>query len=306
MRRALSLLLTAAAAAAPLLALERFEAVEPAMGTLFRIVVYAESATQARTGFDAAFARARQLDARLSDYREDSELNRLCRARHIEASGDLLAVLTLALDIARTSRGAFDPTLGPFTRLWRQSRLAGSLPSAGALAEARRRTGWRKVRLNPRTRAITLSAAGMQLDLGGIAKGFAADQMLLTLRHSGLPHALVAASGDLAIGEAPPGRAGWTVEVAGSTRTLANRGVSTSGPAEQFALIGGVRYAHIVDPRTGIGMVNAGTAGIIAPTATLADALATAAVVLGEPHAQRLATRWKAVCLRSNTEVEHP
>ena len=85
------------------------------MGTLFRIVVYAESATHARTGFDAAFARARQLDARLSDYREDSELNQLCRARRAVASDDLLAVLTIALDIARTSHGAFDPTLGPFT-----------------------------------------------------------------------------------------------------------------------------------------------------------------------------------------------
>ena len=302
MRRALSLLLTATAA--PLLALERFEAVEPAMGTLFRIVVYAESATHARTGFDAAYARARELDARLSDYREDSELNQLCRARRAVASDDLLAVLTIALDIARTSHGAFDPTLGPFTRLWRQSRRSGSLPSAAALAEARRRTGWRKVQLNPRTHAITLAAAGMQLDLGGIAKGFAADHMLLALRHAGLPRALVAASGDLAIGDAPPGRAGWTVEVAGVTRTLFNCGVSTSGPAEQFALIGGVRYAHIVDPRTGIGLINASTAGIIAPTATLADALATAAVVMGQTHAQRLATRWKAVCLRYNTEVE--
>lgn len=291
-------------AAAPLLALERFEAVEPAMGTLFRIVVYAESATHARTGFDAAFARARDLDARLSDYRQDSELNRLCRAGRAVASDDLLGVLTIALEIARTSHGAFDPTLGPFTRLWRESRRTGSLPSAAALAEARRRTGWRKVRLNPRAHTVALATAGMQLDLGGIAKGFAADQMLLVLRRAGLPNALVAASGDLAIGDAPPGRAGWTVEVAGATRTLSNRGVSTSGPAEQFALIGGVRYAHIVDPRTGIGIVDAGTAWIIAPTATLADALATAAVVMGHTHAQRLATRWKAVCLRYNTEVE--
>ena len=292
-------------AVAPLLALERFEAVEPAMGTLFRIVVYAESATHARTGFDAAFARARELDARLSDYRPDSELNQLCQARRLQPSADLLAVLTIALDIARTSHGAFDPTLGPFTRLWRESRRVGSLPSSAALAEARRRTGWRRVRLNPRNHTITLTgAAGMQLDLGGIAKGFAADQMLYVLRHAGFPHALVAASGDLALGDPPPGRAGWTVEVAGgATRTLANCGVSTSGPAEQFAVIGGLRYAHIVDPRTGIGLVNARTAGVIAPTATLADALATAAVVMGHAHAQRLAIRWKAVCLKDDTEV---
>ena len=277
-----------------LLALERIEAVEPAMGTLFRIVVHAESAAQARTGFNAAFARARELDKRLSDYREESELNRLCRSGRAQVSQDLFQVLRIAVDIARTSDGAFDPTLGPLTRLWRESRRSGRLPSAETLDEARRRTGWRKVRLDPRTRTVTLAVPGMQLDLGGIAKGFAADEMLLVLRRLGLSHALVAASGDLALGGE-----GWTVQVGDGTRTLADCGVSTSGPAEQFALIDGVRYAHILDPRTGIGLLNAPTVGVIAPTATLADAIATAAVVMDEARASRLARRWKAVCLRT-------
>jgi thiamine biosynthesis lipoprotein len=133
----------------------------------------------------------------------------------------------------------------------------------------------------------------MQLDLGGIAKGFAADEMLLVLRRLGLPHALVAASGDLALGGQD-----WTVDVNGEARTLADCGVSTSGPAEQFALIDGVRYAHILDPRTGIGLINAPTVGVIAPSATLSDAIATAAVVMDQTRASRLARRWKAVCLR--------
>ncbi len=284
--------------------LERFEAVEPAMGTLFRVVLYAESGAQARTGFNAAFTRARELDARLSDYREDSELNRLCRARRAQVSEDLYGVLRIALDIARSSGGAFDPTVGPYTRLWRESRQSGRLPTAAAIAEARSRTGWRKVQLHRRTGTVTLSAAGMQLDLGGIAKGYAADQMLLALRRLGLPRALVAASGDLAIGEAPPGGPGWTVEVAGANRTLADCGVSTSGPDEQFVTIGGLRYAHIVDPRTGIGLVNARTVSIAAPTATVSDALATAAVILDTTAAARLAHRWKAVCLNKiKTEV---
>ena len=295
----LSLLLIAAAGR--LTALERFEAVEPAMGTLFRIVVYAESATHARAGFNAAFARARELDDRLSDYLPESELNRLCRAGRAPVSDDMFAVLQAALDLARDSGGAFDPTLGPFTRLWRDSRRQGRLPGAETLAEARLRTGWRKVRLNSRTHGVTLAVPGMQLDLGGIAKGFAADQMLLVLRRLGLPSALVAASGDLAVGDAPPGGPGWTVAVAGTTRVVSNCGVSTSGPAEQFAEIGGVRYSHIIDPRTGIGLVSARTVGTIAHTATLADALATAAVVLDEARAARLARRRKALCL-SNTE----
>ena len=294
------------AAALPAFALERFEAVEPVMGTLFRVVVYAESSALARQGFDAAFARARELDARLSDYHADSELNRLCRAGQAQVSEDLFAILKLALEIARSSHGAFDPTLGPFTQLWRESRRNGRLPSTGEISEARSRTGWRKIKLNARTRTVRLSATGMQLDLGGIAKGFAAQEMLTVLGKLGLPSALVAASGDIALGAAPPGRTGWSVEAGGRNRILANCGVSTSGPEAQFVMIDGRKYAHIVDSRTGIGLINARTAAVIAPTATLADALATAAVVLDPASAQRLAGRWKAVCLRNTatTEVE--
>lgn len=292
------------AAALPALALERFEAVEPVMGTLFRIVVYAESSSQAREGFDVAFARARALDDRLSDYRADSELNRLCRAGSAAVSQDLFAVLKVAVEIARSSGGAFDPTLGPFTRLWRESRRSGRLPSAEAVVEARGRTGWRKIKLNARTRTVRLATTGMQLDLGGIAKGFAAQEMLAVLRKIGMPSALVAASGDIALGDAPPGRTGWSVEAGGRDRVLSNCGVSTSGPDAQFVTIGGRSYAHIVDPRTGIGLINARTAAVIALTATLADALATAAVVLDPTSAQRLAGRWKAVCLRNTTTTE--
>ena len=298
------MLLLLLAAALPALALERFEAVEPAMGTLFRVVVYAESSSQAREGFDAAFARARALDERLSDYRADSELNRLCRAGRASVSQDLFDVLKIAVKLARGSEGAFDPTLGPFTRLWRESRRTGRLPSAEAIAEARSRTGWRKIKLNARTRTITLAVPDMQLDLGGIAKGFAADEMLGVLRRLGLASALVAASGDIAVGAAPPGRTGWSVEAGGRNHVLANCGVSTSGPDAQFVMIGGRRYAHIIDPRTGIGLINARTAAVIAPTATLADALATAAVVMDPTSAQRLARRWKAVCLRETTTTE--
>lgn len=282
-------------------ALERFEAVEPAMGTLFRITLYAGSASEARAGFDAAFARARALDAMLSDYRDDSELNRLCRAPGGGVvSEDLFAVLARALEIARASDGAFDPTIGPFTRLWRQSRRAGQLPTPAEIAAARRVSGWRKVRLDARTRTVRLARPGMQLDLGGIAKGFAADRMLRLLEERGLRSALVAASGDLAIGDPPPGRPGWTIAAVAKNELLplARCGVSTSGPAEQFVEIGGIRYSHIVDPGTGLGLTSAhATASVIAPDAVLADGLATMAAVAGPAKARRLIGRWKGVRL---------
>lgn len=287
-------------------ALDRYEAVEPAMGTLFRIILYANSPAVARSAFDAAFARARELDATLSDYRGDSELNRLCRAGRGVVGNDLFTVLDRAHEIARASGGAFDPTVGPFTKLWRASRKAGRLPSSAELAAARAASGWRKVKLDRRTRTVRLAAPNMQLDLGGIAKGYAADQMLRLLQSRGIATALVAASGDLAIGAPPPGRPGWTIslEAAKTNELLANCGVSTSGAAEQFVEINGVRYSHILDPRTGLGLTGvhgARTLSVIAPDATLADALATMAAVAGPAKALRLIRRWKGVRLVAAT-----
>lgn len=303
MTRRPALLVLLLLAALPLFAaLDRYEAVEPAMGTLFRVTLYANSPAEARSAFDAAFTRARELDAALSDYRDDSELNRLCRAGSGVVGNDLFTVLARALEIARASGGAFDPTLGPFTRLWRASRKAGRLPSPAELAVARAASGWRKVKLDRRTRTVRLAAPNMQLDLGGIAKGYAADQMLSLLQSRGITSALVAASGDLALGAPPPGRPGWTIalEAAKTNELLANCGVSTSGAAEQFVEMNGVRYSHILDPRTGLGLTGvhgARTVSVIAPDATLADALATMAAVAGPAKAQRLVRRWKGVRL---------
>ena len=290
----------AAPAAAP--PLQRYEAVEPAMGTLFRITLYAHSAAEARAAFEAAFARAHELNAKFSDYQPDSELNLLCRAGGGPVSEELFAVLERALEVARFSRGAFDPTLGPLTRLWRASRKAGQLPSPAALSAARRLSGWKKVRLDRHRRTVALAVAGMQLDLGGIAKGFAAAELLRLLASRGLPASLVAASGDLAIGEPPPGRAGWTIglEAAQTNELLARCGVSTSGSEEQFVEVGGIRYSHILDPRTGLGLTGGPgrlTVSVIAPDATLADGLATMAAVAGPAKAKTLIRRWKGVRL---------
>lgn len=263
-----SLLLLALCAAAQ----ERIEAFRTIMGTQFRVTVHASGVTAAQRAVQRAFLRGEELDLALSDYKTDSELNRLCRAGRMRVSEDLFAVLKYSREVSRQSRGLFDVTLGPYTVLWR----ARTMPSAAALAEARARTGWKKVRLNAGTREVTLARRDMQLDLGGIAKGYAADAMLRVLRDAGFPQALVAASGDLAIGDAPPGRAGWKVDVLGEVREMARCGVSTSGDETQFVEIGGVRYSHIVDPRTGLGMRSRTLVTVIARTAMESDAWATA------------------------------
>ena len=281
------------AATLPSAALQRFEAVEPHMGTLVRIQLYARDTVQADAAFRRAFARIAQLDAALSDYRDESELTRLCRAdvkRAVPISADLYAVLDRALEIARETEGAFDPTLGPVTALWGEARKERRVPDSRALREALARTGYRHLHLDAVARTATMDIPGMRLDLGGIAKGYAAGEALAAL---GIRRALVAVSGDLAIGDAPPGARGWRIAIGatGEIRTLANCAVSTSGDAEQHLDAGGVRYSHIVDARTGMGLTRSSMVTVIAPKAMDADVWSTALSVLGAGRARPVLAR---------------
>ena len=275
-------------------AAERIEALEPHMGTMFRIVLYADDANRARTAIRAAFDRIANLDNTLSDYLPDSELNRVCVTavnRDVTISEDLYAVVKASQALAERTGGAFDITLGPVIRLWRKARQTGQLPSAGEIGVALGRTGYRKVHLTDDPRTIRLDMPGMQLDLGAIVKGYAADEGLRTLREFGFSQALVAASGDIAFGDAPPGKAGWEAGVESINASneaftevlqLQNAAISTSGDTEQYALIDGVRYSHIVNPKTGKGLTHRIGVTAIAAKGIDSDALATAASVITE------------------------
>jgi thiamine biosynthesis lipoprotein len=200
--------------------------------------------------------------------------------------------------MSRASGGAFDVTVGPVVGLWRRARRTGRLPRTAELAAAQRLTGWRKVLLDPRRRSVKLLAAGMRLDLGGIAKGYAADEALAAVARAGVRRAMVEAGGDLVVGGAPPGRRGWRIGLdhpaPGMPRELwlAGCALSTSGSSEQYVAIDGRRYSHIVDPRTGLALTTSGEATVRAPRGRIADALATAAVVLGARRSGRMLRRW--------------
>ena len=263
-------------------ALQPFEAVEPHMGTLFRIKLYAADERQAKSAFRAAFDRIHDLDAILSDYKPDSELNRISQTP-LRISDDLFRVLAASQKLAEETGGAFDVTLGPVIRLWREARKNNRLPDTGALREAGARCGYRKLHLDAANRTAALEQPGMQLDVGGIAKGYAADEALAALKRLGIRSALVAASGDLAFSEAPPGQAGWRIGVGSSSQILelSNAAVSTSGDAEQHLDANGRRYSHIIDPTTLMGLTSGITVTIVAPHGIDADGLSTAASVLG-------------------------
>ncbi len=272
-------------------AASRWEFVEPHMGTLFRIVIFAPEVTAAKSAAKAAFARVAALNRVMSDYDPDSELMRLCRqpaGTPVKISPELCDILHRSQRLSETSEGAFDVTLGPVIRLWREARRQKKLPAEESRKAALLASGYRKLRLDLEGQTVTLLAAGMQLDLGGIAKGYAADAALTVLARHGFRRAMVEASGDIALGEPPPESDGWKVQLApfgsdpaGSILvTAANAGISTSGDAEQFLELGGVRYSHIVDPATGLGLTRPVAVTVVARHATLSDGLATACSVL--------------------------
>lgn len=271
------------------------------MGVRVQVTGYAPSAEAGEKATVAAFARFGELDAIFSDYRRDSEAMRLCAAaqpgRPQVAGEELFRVLERAQEIARLSDGAFDVTCGPLVRLWREARKAAQLPTPEQVAAARAATGWRNMRLTPGARLVTFDQPGMTLDFGGIVKGYACDQALAVLRRHGVTRALVEAGGDMAASGPPPGEKGWRVRILGLEPRLiflAHQALSTSGDAAQFVEIGGVRYSHIVDPRTGIGLTNRRQVSILAREGLMSDPLATALCVMDPEAGRALARRYGA------------
>jgi FAD:protein FMN transferase len=295
---ALAVTALAALVVQPASGLLRFEAVEPHMGTLVRITVYTPDEHSARRAFRAAFDRIHALETILSDYQTDSELNRVTReavGRPVPVSPDLFAVLDAAQALARATGGAFDITQGPVVRLWRDARTTGRRPDEQALEEAARRSGHTRLALDADRRTVMFDTAGMALDVGGIAKGYAASEAVEVLRSQGVASALVAVSGDLAFSDAPPGRAGWRIQVdaAGApgipeVLELTNAAVSTSGMSAQHVEIDGTRYSHIIDPSSRAGLHDDLTVVVISRRGMDADALATAVSVLGDVRGLRL------------------
>lgn len=270
----------------------RFEFAQSHMGTTVRVVLYTSTEPKARDLADRAFARIAELDGRLSDYRTDSELMALCRAAGgppVAVSEDLYTVLSAAQDLSRRTSGAFDVTVGPLSRLWRRARVTGELPEPASIEAAKELVGYELMELSA-PRMVRLAKPGMLLDLGGIAKGYAANEAVRTLRDRGVPRALVVVGGDIAAGDAPPGKEGWTIALAPlgpavstniSPLTIRHAAVSTSGDAEQYVERNGTRYSHILTPRTGRALEGRSGVTVRAPDGLTADALATAVSVLG-------------------------
>ncbi len=274
------------------------------MGVKLRIVAYAQDQIAASTAFDAAYGRVKDLDKILSNYRVDSEVSLL--ANHpsdqpYKPSRDLWTIMRIADSISRKTDGAFDVTMAPLTDLWRRARKASRLPDADNIARARRQFGFDRIRFDQQRCLISSTLDSIRLDFGGIGKGYAADQALKVLRDHQLPIAMVDLGGDIAIGDPPPGTAGWKVGLSHQNDeanpmhyvVLRNCGTATSGDTNQFVEIEGKRYSHIVDPKTGMGLTRSIRVTVVEKNAASADAYASACNVLGRRRAVALANNTK-------------
>ena len=288
------------------------------MGGDFHLKFYAKNRPTAERIARLTYNRVEALNAIFSDYNPASELNRLCQKPHgqaVKVSHELFDILQRAQLLARETAGAFDIPAGPMIRLWRIARKQQKLPSPIALAAVKNRVGYKKIRLNSRNRTVTLLAANMQLDLGGIAKGFAVDEAMKTLKANCIHRAFVAASGDILTSGPPIGHEGWRVlirnvdqfgNVYPHTVHLKHQALSTSGDTEQFVKINGRRYSHIVDPRTGYGLVHRMQVTVVSKTSAKSDSYATAISVLGHKAGLTFTKRKELQTLFLDLKSEKP
>ena len=248
------------------------------MGMEVRISAFGDSGAVLDAA-DAAFARIDALEWILSHWRPGSELSRLGTApagTWVAVSPPLFAVLSSALRVAAATDGAFDPTLGALTALWRASRDSGMPVDPAAVERARMLSGWQLVALDSARRMVRLTRSPIPLDLGGIAKGWILGDVRELMRARSVPRVLIEAGGDIVAGDAPPGTAGWRIAVDGDTViTVANAAVSTSGPGAQWITDSGTRRSHVIDTRSGLGRADQPTITVIGADPAITDALAT-------------------------------
>lgn len=290
--------------------LQRFEYQEQHMGTLFRIVLYAETQFSADSSANKAFQRINDLNNKLSDYLPDTELNLLSASsgsgKKVKVSKDLYRILRQSKRWSRWSGGAFDVSIGPLSKLWRRAFRQQEFPDSIMVANALAKVNYRWIKLYPLSRKVKLKKSGMRLDLGGIAKGYAIDEAMKILMEQGIKHALVDGGGDILFADPPPddatpvGRSSadpaWILQTPdGDTLRVAQTAVTTSGDTYRYLEHQGKRYSHIINPKTGYGVIGSAIITVMAPDCTTADALASTLSIIDRKKIKPWKRKWKVI-----------
>ena len=272
-------------------------------GTEYRKVFYAPDDSTAQRIRRAIDARMDSLNVVMSDYLDGSEINRLSATagsgQWVSVSPFLYEVLRQAVLIARKSDGLYDPTIGPLSQLWRRAVRRKVFPAKADLRKAHRLVDYRYIRFDSVGRKISLKKAGMRLDVGGIGQGFANDEGMKVLQQMGIKSALLDIGGDIRVSEPPPGESGWRVLTGfgadTTTLILKNAGITASGATYRYLEHKGKRYSHLMNPRTGLGLLHHIQTTVLAPDGTQADALTKVFSVAGIRKSRRLMKRFPGI-----------
>jgi thiamine biosynthesis lipoprotein len=255
----------------------RLEESADAMGATYTIALYGYDRERMAAAVDAAFEEVRRLDRLLSNYRAESdlsEINRHAAERPVKVTPELFELLSSCQKYSAASEGAFDITVGPLMKVWGFYKGTGKLPRKEEIARVLGRVGYRDVVLDPERRTVRFTKAGVELDPGGIGKGYAVDRMAGVLKEYGIESALISGGGSSIYGlGTPPHAEGWEVKIRDPKRPsrtvdtvyLRNESLSTSGTYEKFFEAEGKVYSHIMDPRTGYPAAGVLAVSVLAP-----------------------------------------
>jgi thiamine biosynthesis lipoprotein len=256
----------------------RLEKSADAMGATFTIALYGTDRVPMEAAADAALAEAQRLDALLSNYRPESEwsiVNRTAAVRPMKVSPELFHLLSACLDYSRESEGAFDITVGPLMKAWGFYKNSGHLAPKSEVQAALSKIGYRHIHLDAAAQTVWFDSRGVEMDPGGIGKGYAVDRMVEILKDRGIQRALVAGSDSsiYGLGSPPDEPQGWEVSIRdpkNSRRSvervyLKDMSMSTSGSYEKFFQAEGRTYSHIMDPRTGYPAQGTVSVSVVAP-----------------------------------------
>jgi FAD:protein FMN transferase len=284
----------------PTTELIRYEDSRVSMASTYTIVAYGSEPEQLKRIVNEALDEVDRIDRLMSNYKKESQLSRVNRQAAIapvEIDSELFDFLGECLRYSRLSDGAFDITVGPLMRAWGFFRGEGRMPKKTELSAALEKVGYRKVILNEREKTVRFERPGVELDLGGIAKGYAVDRVVALLKERGIERALVSAGGSTIYGlGSPPASAGWEIKVQDpldqrkfvGAISLNNRALSVSGNYEKFFEMNGVRYSHIMDPRTGMPVQGILSVIVLTATGTAGDALDNVFYVLGVEKSRKI------------------
>jgi thiamine biosynthesis lipoprotein len=262
------------------------------MATTFKVAAYTDDPKKLEEVVQAIEAEALRLNLVFSDYDPNSELERWVASKataEFALSPELFEILCISEEWNRRSDGAFDPSVGQITRMWRKRRKAKALPTEDELRFAREHSGWQHVHIDRQTRRVRIDDPEVRIDLGGIAIGYTVDRCCNMLEKSGIHCYLLDAGGDIRCGDAPPDREGWRIEVAAIEKggeplqqlLVRNCAITTSGDLFRFTVINGVRHGHTIDPKTGYGVPGPMAVTVIADTCLQVDVVDNVLAIMG-------------------------